>query len=245
MWSAGTIEIRDLLRAPTAEAVERGRRTPPLQRSPRSGRTRRSARHRLCVGGRAPLSRRVLAFLRARGLPRRVQRTVAPSGSATASACYRPATTRRPASQSGSPPSTSSRTAASTSAPENPRRSRNSVGSAFPPRQKRAMSLEVARADRQHDGDGSLPRVRRGTRSRCRAATWFRSRCQKPHPPIWIACSNRETIKLAARLGIGALRVRVHRPGRGEAPGSTSTTRSSRATSAFRSATRSTRTSRW
>ena len=28
---------------------------------------------------------------------------------------------------------------------------------------------------------------------------------QKPHPPIWVACSNRETIKMAARMGIGAL----------------------------------------
>jgi alkanesulfonate monooxygenase SsuD/methylene tetrahydromethanopterin reductase-like flavin-dependent oxidoreductase (luciferase family) len=28
---------------------------------------------------------------------------------------------------------------------------------------------------------------------------------QKPHPPVWVACSNRETIKLAARFGIGAL----------------------------------------
>jgi alkanesulfonate monooxygenase SsuD/methylene tetrahydromethanopterin reductase-like flavin-dependent oxidoreductase (luciferase family) len=28
---------------------------------------------------------------------------------------------------------------------------------------------------------------------------------QKPHPPLWVACSNRETIKLAARLGVGAL----------------------------------------
>jgi alkanesulfonate monooxygenase SsuD/methylene tetrahydromethanopterin reductase-like flavin-dependent oxidoreductase (luciferase family) len=28
---------------------------------------------------------------------------------------------------------------------------------------------------------------------------------QKPHPPIWIACSNRETIHLAAQLGLGAL----------------------------------------
>ncbi len=28
---------------------------------------------------------------------------------------------------------------------------------------------------------------------------------QRPHPPLWVACSNRETIKLAARLGIGAL----------------------------------------
>jgi alkanesulfonate monooxygenase SsuD/methylene tetrahydromethanopterin reductase-like flavin-dependent oxidoreductase (luciferase family) len=28
---------------------------------------------------------------------------------------------------------------------------------------------------------------------------------QKPHPPIWVACSNRHTIHLAAQLGIGAL----------------------------------------
>ncbi|MBW2241681.1 MAG: LLM class flavin-dependent oxidoreductase [Deltaproteobacteria bacterium] len=28
---------------------------------------------------------------------------------------------------------------------------------------------------------------------------------QKPHPPLWLACSNRETIKLAARCGMGAL----------------------------------------
>ena len=28
---------------------------------------------------------------------------------------------------------------------------------------------------------------------------------QKPHPPLWLACSNRETIKIAARYGMGAL----------------------------------------
>jgi hypothetical protein len=28
---------------------------------------------------------------------------------------------------------------------------------------------------------------------------------QTPHPPLWVACSNRDTIRLAARLGIGAL----------------------------------------
>ena len=28
---------------------------------------------------------------------------------------------------------------------------------------------------------------------------------QKPHPPLWVACSSRETIRRAARLGIGAL----------------------------------------
>jgi alkanesulfonate monooxygenase SsuD/methylene tetrahydromethanopterin reductase-like flavin-dependent oxidoreductase (luciferase family) len=28
---------------------------------------------------------------------------------------------------------------------------------------------------------------------------------QKPHPPMWIACTNRDTIKIAASLGLGAL----------------------------------------
>ncbi|MDJ0841346.1 MAG: LLM class flavin-dependent oxidoreductase [Acidobacteriota bacterium] len=28
---------------------------------------------------------------------------------------------------------------------------------------------------------------------------------QKPHPPMWMACSNRDSLKLAARLGLGAL----------------------------------------
>ena len=28
---------------------------------------------------------------------------------------------------------------------------------------------------------------------------------QKPHPPLWVACTNRDTIHLAAQLGIGAL----------------------------------------
>jgi len=28
---------------------------------------------------------------------------------------------------------------------------------------------------------------------------------QKPHPPMWVACSNRDTIHLAAQLGLGAL----------------------------------------
>src|SRR5215813_10821683 len=28
---------------------------------------------------------------------------------------------------------------------------------------------------------------------------------QQPHPPLWLACSRRETIHLAAKLGLGAL----------------------------------------
>jgi alkanesulfonate monooxygenase SsuD/methylene tetrahydromethanopterin reductase-like flavin-dependent oxidoreductase (luciferase family) len=28
---------------------------------------------------------------------------------------------------------------------------------------------------------------------------------QRPHPPLWVACTNRDTLRLAARLGVGAL----------------------------------------
>jgi alkanesulfonate monooxygenase SsuD/methylene tetrahydromethanopterin reductase-like flavin-dependent oxidoreductase (luciferase family) len=28
---------------------------------------------------------------------------------------------------------------------------------------------------------------------------------QKPHPPIWVACTNRETVRMAGQLGLGAL----------------------------------------
>jgi alkanesulfonate monooxygenase SsuD/methylene tetrahydromethanopterin reductase-like flavin-dependent oxidoreductase (luciferase family) len=28
---------------------------------------------------------------------------------------------------------------------------------------------------------------------------------QRPHPPMWVACTSRETVKMAARLGLGAL----------------------------------------
>jgi alkanesulfonate monooxygenase SsuD/methylene tetrahydromethanopterin reductase-like flavin-dependent oxidoreductase (luciferase family) len=36
---------------------------------------------------------------------------------------------------------------------------------------------------------------------------------QKPHPPLWVACSNRNTIHLAAQLGIGALTFAFIDPG--------------------------------
>ena len=37
---------------------------------------------------------------------------------------------------------------------------------------------------------------------------------QKPHPPLWVACSNRNTILEAAKLGIGALTVASSTPPR-------------------------------
>ena len=36
---------------------------------------------------------------------------------------------------------------------------------------------------------------------------------QKPHPPLWVACSRRETIHLAATKGIGALLLFIRRGG--------------------------------
>src|SRR5262245_43055942 len=51
---------------------------------------------------------------------------------------------------------------------------------------------------------------------------WFAMPCrnivpkpvQKPHPPMWVACSRRETIHRAARAGIGALAFAFVKPSR-------------------------------
>ena len=42
---------------------------------------------------------------------------------------------------------------------------------------------------------------------------------QKPHPPLWVACSRRETIRLAAEKGMGALLVLLRRARGGQAVG--------------------------
>ena len=45
----------------------------------------------------------------------------------------------------------------------------------------------------------------RASSSRCPRRNVVPKPFQKPHPPIWVACSNKETIHAAARAGIGAL----------------------------------------
>jgi alkanesulfonate monooxygenase SsuD/methylene tetrahydromethanopterin reductase-like flavin-dependent oxidoreductase (luciferase family) len=77
-------------------------------------------------------------------------------------------------------------------------------GFAIPAKHKRAMSLEAAEqvanmmAMEPYPGfDGqyfSMP---------CRNV--LPKPLQKPHPPMWMACTNRDTIKVAASLGLGAL----------------------------------------
>jgi alkanesulfonate monooxygenase SsuD/methylene tetrahydromethanopterin reductase-like flavin-dependent oxidoreductase (luciferase family) len=77
-------------------------------------------------------------------------------------------------------------------------------GFGIPAKEKRAMSLEAAGqiADMMvlspypgYDGASfSMP---------CRNVV--PKPLQRPHPPMWMACTNRETIKVAARNGLGAL----------------------------------------
>ena len=77
-------------------------------------------------------------------------------------------------------------------------------GFGIPAKQKRAMSLEAGEQIANmmamspypgHEGEFfSMP---------CRDV--IPKPAQKPHPPMWMACTNRTTIELAARRGLGAL----------------------------------------
>lgn len=77
-------------------------------------------------------------------------------------------------------------------------------GFGIPAKQKRAMALEAAEQVANmmvldpypgyESPNFSLP---------CRNV--LPKPRQKPHPPMWIACTNRDTIKVAARHGLGAL----------------------------------------
>jgi len=77
-------------------------------------------------------------------------------------------------------------------------------GFGIPAKEKRAMSLEAAEQIANmmvldpypgYDGKSfSMP---------CRNV--LPKPLQKPHPPMWIACTNRDTIRVAARNGLGAL----------------------------------------
>jgi alkanesulfonate monooxygenase SsuD/methylene tetrahydromethanopterin reductase-like flavin-dependent oxidoreductase (luciferase family) len=77
-------------------------------------------------------------------------------------------------------------------------------GFKIPAKKKRAMSLEAAEQIANmmvmepypgYEGDSfSMP---------CRNV--LPKPLQKPHPPMWMACTNRDTIRVAARNGLGAL----------------------------------------
>ena len=194
----------------------------------RAVRARRPARHRLRLGGRAPLPRGVQPLERARGVPRRACRS-ARSGSASGTASCR---CRPPFNH----PARVAERIATLDLVSGGRvefgTGESSVGGRArrlphrPRRQARHVGGGAARrAPLPHRG--AVHRPRRPPRDRCRRATSCPSRVQRPHPPVWVACSRRETIHLAAQNGIGALVVLVLRPRGGAGTGSTTTTRRS------------------
>jgi len=74
----------------------------------------------------------------------------------------------------------------------------------IPAREKRAMSLEAAEQIANMMVMTPYPGYE-GKSFSLPARNVLPKPLQKPHPPMWIACTNRDTIKLAAQNGLGAL----------------------------------------
>jgi len=77
-------------------------------------------------------------------------------------------------------------------------------GFGIAPKQKRALALEAAEQIANMMVMTPYPGFE-GTGFSMPCRNVIPKPLQKPHPPLWMACTNRETIKLAAQLGVGAL----------------------------------------
>ena len=74
----------------------------------------------------------------------------------------------------------------------------------IPARQKRAMALEAAEQIANMMAMQPYPGFEGESFSMpCRNVV--PKPMQKPHPPMWMACTNRDTIRIAASIGVGAL----------------------------------------
>ncbi|HZT47261.1 MAG TPA: LLM class flavin-dependent oxidoreductase [Hyphomicrobiaceae bacterium] len=74
----------------------------------------------------------------------------------------------------------------------------------IPAKEKRAMALEAAEQIANMMVMSPYPGYEgRSFKMPCRNV--IPKPVQKPHPPMWMACTNRDTIKIAASLGLGAL----------------------------------------
>jgi alkanesulfonate monooxygenase SsuD/methylene tetrahydromethanopterin reductase-like flavin-dependent oxidoreductase (luciferase family) len=74
----------------------------------------------------------------------------------------------------------------------------------IPAKEKRAMSLEAAEQIANMMVMTPYPGFE-GRSFKMPARNVIPKPVQKPHPPMWMACTNRDTIKIAASLGLGAL----------------------------------------
>jgi alkanesulfonate monooxygenase SsuD/methylene tetrahydromethanopterin reductase-like flavin-dependent oxidoreductase (luciferase family) len=77
-------------------------------------------------------------------------------------------------------------------------------GFALNPREKRAMWLETVRETAKMMCSEPYPGFT-GEYFTMPPRNVLPKPVQKPHPPLWVACSSRETIRRAAQLGMGAL----------------------------------------
>ncbi len=77
-------------------------------------------------------------------------------------------------------------------------------GFAIPAREKRALAIEAAEQIANMMVMSPYPGFEgAGFSMPCRNVV--PKPMQKPHPPMWMACTNRDTIKVAASMGVGAL----------------------------------------
>ncbi|MDA1099520.1 MAG: LLM class flavin-dependent oxidoreductase [Proteobacteria bacterium] len=74
----------------------------------------------------------------------------------------------------------------------------------IPARQKRAMAIEAAEQIANMMVMTPYPGFQ-GEHFAMPCRNVLPKPLQKPHPPMWMACTNRDTIKIAASLGVGAL----------------------------------------
>ena len=95
-------------------------------------------------------------------------------------------------------------TAASSGAPANRPRASSSRASASIPAEKKAMWAEAVEQTADMMAMSPYPGFQ-GKFFSMPVRNVVPKPLQKPHPPIWVACSKRETIHAAARAGIGAL----------------------------------------
>jgi len=77
-------------------------------------------------------------------------------------------------------------------------------GFAIPAKEKRALALEAAREIADMMVMEPYPGFE-GTSFSMPCRNVLPKPVQKPHPPMWMACTNRDTIRVAARNGVGAL----------------------------------------
>ncbi len=173
-----------------------------VQELARPDRARRPARLRLRLGGRAPLPRGVLALLRARGVPRRRQPAHEehpprprhhPAHDQPSGARRRARGHARPASPTAASSSASARARASPSCTRSTAASATSATSGRTP---------CARSCRCSANDGW---EYHGEYFDFPLRNVVPKPLQKPHPPLWVACSQLDTIAMAGQRGMGAL----------------------------------------